>query len=175
MRTVGLAQSFPTLSTALTAHKRISFKASGPGVGLRRTEKGPVTYPEDSAVVRAWRAGSRGSKKARPMAKMPRCGIQKSPSLVCTARGPTSPRSWSPILAVLDSIAQIRTGLMMNLWRLGTRPASPRCPARSTGPAAFPIGLSTASLRHRGSGNTPPIAFIRRVAGVAVKESRQSR
>jgi hypothetical protein len=57
-----------------------------------------VAHPEDIAVVKAWRARSRGSKKARPMAKMPRCGIQKSPSLVCTGRGPTSPKSWSPIL-----------------------------------------------------------------------------
>jgi hypothetical protein len=42
MRTVGLAQSFPTLSSALTAHKRIGSKASRLGVGERRTEKGPV-------------------------------------------------------------------------------------------------------------------------------------
>ena len=59
------------------------------------------------------------------MAKMPRCGIQKSPSLACMGRGPILPKSWFSILAVLDCIVQMSMGLAMNLWWLGTWPVSP--------------------------------------------------
>jgi len=41
------------------------------------------------------------------MAKIPRCGIQKSPSRACTGRGPDSPKSRSSILAVLERIKVI--------------------------------------------------------------------
>src|SRR5215212_11606573 len=95
--------------------------------------------------------------------------------LVCAGRGRRLPRSRSAILAALDRTAQMRVGLTMNLWWLGARPVRPRRPALNITLAAFPIALSTISLRQRASGNTPAMAFITRVAGVSDRERRQSR
>ena len=79
---------------------------------------------------------------------------------LCTGSERTLPRSSCPIVAVVDRTAQIRMGLATNLWRLSTRPASPRRPALNTMLPALPIALSTASFHHNASGNRPPTALI---------------
>ena len=107
------------------------------------------------------------------MAKIPRCGMQKSPSIACFRSGPGAPASTPRILARLSATDQINRGIPVNNWPFGVQPVRFIRPVPSSHRAAVPIVESTDRFPHHEEGMALAAAFIILVAGVGANQTSQ--